>query len=631
MIPRLGIVGTACFAMACAEAASTPLQSTPASDGGIDATSDAVATSPEASIAVDAGSQDSFTEAPTLCSNDLRSVLDGEGNLVAECAPDQGCAKGECVPACEAAELGRGSFGCEFLVPTPVVKASWADGAGVHFGGVKPPCFAVVVTNNWETSAALTVERGADSFDVTSFGRLAQASGSPDSWPPVPATGLPPGEVAVLFLSHHPQSQALIGGESYRCPIEPAVHDLNVVVPAASTRQAWRVRSSAPITLFDLASFGAQGLRLTGASLVYPISTFSTNVVAVGPPEGAAVGGTTWPRWAQLVAREDGTQVQLLASTDFPAAASADPALSLPAIPKNTVGTVTLDAGEYLQWHGIGEAAGTVIQSNKPVSWVGGHAALSLGSATSVAYTPDSDHEHSPPLSALASEYVAAPYTSRRLDGEQESVAYRIVGAVDGTQLSFDPPLAFAPSKIDAREVADFEATGAFVVESQDGAHPFHLAQLMPSCDVAGGSNGPTCAQATTTTLACLGDPEHLNVVPPRQFLTHYAFYSDSGYHTTELVFIRSKTATGFIDVELDCLGNVTGWKPVGSSGEHEVASLFLTEGGQSVGACGDGPHRATSNGPFSVAVWGLACHVSYAYQAGGNLAALNDIVVPVQ
>src|SRR5689334_18525804 len=53
------------------------------------------------------------------CSSDLHDVLDGSGQVVVTCPPDQGCAAGACVPACAAAAASQGSVGCDFVIATP--------------------------------------------------------------------------------------------------------------------------------------------------------------------------------------------------------------------------------------------------------------------------------------------------------------------------------------------------------------------------------------------------------------------------------------------------------------------------------------------------------------------------------
>lgn len=90
----------------------------------------------------------------------------------------------------------------------------------------------------------------------------------------------------------------------------------------------------------------------------------------------------------------------------------------------------------------------------------------------------------------------------------------------------------------------------------------------------------------------------------------------------------RKKTATGFKDVKVDCLGDVMYWQPVGSSGDCEYATAYLLDNGKPQHGCTNGPHQAESDGPFGLVVWGLAKYASYAYPAGGNVARLNDVEV---
>ena len=92
------------------------------------------------------------------CSGDLRNVIDENGVVLQTCPPDQGCAGGVCVPACDAAAASKGSVGCDYVVPTPS-----------FYAGIKPPCFAVFVANNWPKDVKLTVypDAGHDSWTPT--------------------------------------------------------------------------------------------------------------------------------------------------------------------------------------------------------------------------------------------------------------------------------------------------------------------------------------------------------------------------------------------------------------------------------------------------------------------------------
>jgi hypothetical protein len=201
-----------------------------------------------------------------------------------------------------------------------------------------------------------------------------------------------------------------------------------------------------------------------------------------------------------------------------------------------------------------------------------------------------------------------------------ESLGYRIVGAVDGTTLTYDPPIAGAPATLSRGQVVDFEAAQPFKVAAQDAQHPFFVAQTMSGCNVQGGSRAPG---------GCLGDEEYVNVMPPAQYLSKYVFFTDPTYPTTNLVITRTKTSSGFKDVTVDCLGPVTGWKPVDAAGTYEIADVDLVRGGQGNKGCQNGPHVAASDGPFGMTVWGLDNYSSYAYPAGGNEATINQVVVP--
>jgi hypothetical protein len=117
--------------------------------------------------------------------------------------------------------------------------------------------------------------------------------------------------------------------------------------------------------------------------------------------------------------------------------------------------------------------------------------------------------------------------------------------------------------------------------------------------------------------------------LPPAQYLSSYVFFTDPSYTTTNLVFLRTKTPTGFKDVTLDCAGKLTGWTPVGTSGTYEITNIDLVRAMTPNAMCDNGPHSASSPGPFGLVVWGTAEAASYAYPAGGNVATINTVVVP--
>lgn len=532
----------------------------------------------------------------TSCSSDLHSVLDDNGNIVATCPDDQGCAAGACVPACQAAAASQGSVGCDFVVATPSFYAN-----------ITPPCFAVFLANNWPKDAAVTISYGGTTYDATTFGRVPDGTPSAANWPAIPATGIASSNLGVLFLSQDPTS---VNGSPLTCPITPAISQTNgTAVYAGQTStglgQAWHITTSYPVSAYDILPYGGASSYLPSAELLLPTSAWGTNYVTAGPQKSSG------PGWGQVTASMDATTVTITPSVALPGGTN------VAAAPANTPTTYTLNAGQYVQWQDSGDMAGSVISSNNPVSFTGGTGYLCLSGATSSGGGCDSNHQMIPPVSALGSEYVAMPYTTRRLDLQEESIKYRFVGTTAGTTLTYDPPVPAAPASIGVGQVVEFEATGPFKVTSQDVMHPFYVGQYMTGCFTTSGSRPGASG-------GCLGDEEYVNLLPPAQWLSSYVFFTDPTYTTTTLTVTRKAP---FQDVMIDCIGTVTGWTNVSGGTEYQVAHVDLQRDAP-IGSCTNGRHTATSAGAFNIMVWGLSNAASYAYPAGGNVGKINPVVV---
>jgi hypothetical protein len=555
------------------------------------------------------------------CSRDLQSVLNEAGQVVTMCPPDQGCAGGKCVPACEAAAAAKGAMGCDFVLATPS-----------FYPYDTPPCFAVYVANNWGKAVTIAVSRNGSTYDPTTFG-LVPVSGEPESsWGAIPATGVPEGNVGILFLEQDPTTMNL--GTPLTCPIPPAVSQTDGTAiytgTAAATGlgQAWHIVTDVPVTAYDILPYGGAKSYLPAAELMIPTTAWTTNYYGIVPYGG---DGLSQAQWGQLVASQDGTVVKVVPKVALPGGTG------VAAAPADAVTTYTLDAGQYIQWQDSGEMSSTIISSNLPIGFVGGLGLECYESTTSPGGGGcDSAHQQIPPISALGNDYVAPPFATRMASLAPESIPYRIVGVVDGTVLTYDPsgiapaPTDYygaAPATLSAGQVADFETTLAFRVSSQDPAHPFYVGQIMPGCEVTGGSR-PGCGDPGPLGC-CLGDEEFVNILPPAQFLQKYVFFTDLTYATTNLVFTRVKTASGFEDVKLDCAGTLTGWVPVGTEGLYEITNIDLVRAALPNGSCNNGPHTASSSGPFGLMVWGEDSFSSYAYPAGGNVTSINTVVVP--
>lgn len=555
------------------------------------------------------------------CSADLQSVVDESGNVVTTCPSDQGCSAGQCVPACTAAADSHGSVGCEYVVATPDFMTQ-----------LKPPCFAVFVANNWTKPARLTVTRGGATLDVTTFGRIPEAGKAESAWSTIPASGIPAGQVAVLFMSSDPK--AANGPVSMKCPVPTAVN-AGTAVAGSGRGAAFKIVSDAPVSAYDIHPYGGQTSQLPSAELLLPTTAWGKNYVAVLPKFGDyrdQNNVANGPQWAQIVGAVDGTTVTVLSPVALPAGANA------PAVPANTPTQITLNAGEFVQWQPRWtmfasepmEMSGAILQSDHPIAFVGGNGYLCLKSSTNVPHYGgcDSGHQMIPPVAALGSEYAVAPYATRRKDLQPEAVPYRIVGTTADTKLTYEPAVPGAPTTLGVGQMVDFEATVGFVVKSQDAQHPFYVGQMMTGAKVQSGSR-PGVGPSTPAQYQDLGDEEFVNVLAPAQFLSKYIFFTDPTYATTNLVIVRKKVDGAFADVNVDCVGDVAGWQPLGTGGTYEMTNVDLLRSGTAVGSCTNGRHSATSKGPFGITVWGVDSYASYAYPAGGNVATINTVVVP--
>ena len=282
-----------------------------------------------------------------------------------------------------------------------------------------------------------------------------------------------------------------------------------------------------------------------------------------------------------------------------------------------------------LQWSQLGnqfDPTSAILESDKPIGLWTGNKYMYVSSATSQGPGGgEAAHQQIAPVKAMGNEYVGAGLVTRLMSMQPESVPYKMVGAVDGIVLEWDPaPPANAPMTLDAGQVAEFETSTTFTVRSQDADYPFLFSQYMPG-------TWPGTLLGCTTGFSCgLGDEEWVSLLSPKQFQNRYIFFTDPTYGTTSLVIIRAQGEDGFADVNIECLGAVTGWMPVGNEGLYEYAHVNLEFGGVPVANCGTSRHLAESEGPFGVVVWGTDWYASYGYPAGSDISKINEVVLPV-
>ena len=547
------------------------------------------------------------------CAADLHTIL-CNGEVLGTCGADQGCAGGTCIPACDAANANKSSVGCDYYTVNPDV--TFSQGA----------CFAAFVANTWTTPAQLTVERDGQVLDVSAFARIPSGSGAAITYNPLPGGQVPPGEVAILFLAQFNPGALYTPA----CPagVTTAVTAEDAALHGTGIAKSFHITSSVPVVAYDIFPYGGGPSAITSATLLLPTSAWDTNYIAIDPFRPQLVD-PNFQQYIQVVAAEDNTAVTISPTAAIVGGTGVSPTgADVPA-------TYTINRGQVLQFRQDASLTGSPLQATKPVGLLGGNGCMVIPDSGISAC--DAGHQMIPPVRALGTEYIGVHHRNR-FPGVEEAPPWRIVGAVDGTQLTYEPaPPPGAPTTIGVGQVAEFITSAPFIVRSQDADHPFYVSGHMTGCtDVSVDLFGD-----------CRGDPETVNVIPTEQYLDQYVFFTDPTYPETSLVVIRNAAADGFHDVTLGCLAApITGWQPIGSSGQYEYAYLDLVTGNfQPMNGCDNGRHEALSDAPFAITVWGWGSgatggdpsllqfpysqYVSYAYPAGASVQSLSQVVVP--
>jgi hypothetical protein len=555
------------------------------------------------------------------CSADLHSVVDCNGNTVTVCPASEGCAGAACVPACQSAASNKTATGCDFYSVTPDVIVP-APGA----------CFAAFLANTWTTPVTLTVEYGSQTLDPTTFTYIPSGTGQATTYAPLTNGQIPPGAVAIVFLDDDPMP-APGEGLNFACPAGvTAAMTTDSAVHGTGLGTAFHIGTSAPVAAYDIFPYGGGQSAVTSATLLLPTAAWSTNYIAVDAFAGGPTSLSMGEPFIEIVAMTANTTV-----TINPTAAIAG-GTGVADAAQGVSQSYTLNAGQVLQFTQNDELQGSVIQATSPVGVWGGITCLNIDLMTCCC---DSAHQQIPPIQTFGHEYVAVRYRNR-FTGTEEFPPWRIVGAVNGTTLTYDPPLADAgaPTTVGSGQTLQFDTNGPFVVSSQDALHPFYMSAHMTGADTV----NPTETDGR-------GDPEFVNIIPPAEYVESYVFFTDPTYSETDLVVVRVSGPTGFQEVTLDCLGTLTGWAPVGTSGKYEYTRVDLVTGDfMPIGNCNNGRHEMTSSTPFGLTVWGWGSaatggpanstdagvdggfntqYVSYAYPAGASLQQINSVVVP--
>ncbi len=532
------------------------------------------------------------------CEGTKRMVCGEDGEtweLVEDCADsDASCENGRCVDLCDEAVMTNSYIGCEYW---PVVLANSVSST-FHND------FAVVVSNpNEGTSADVRV------YDVG--GSVVQSE---------TVSG---GELKVIYLPWNAM---------------PATSN-----NAPTTQKgaiAYRMESSVPVTAYQFnplrSKIGGDYSHTNDASLLLPTHVFGTEsqYVAMALPhmhlhvdqEECIFGecimyrdfiDADQPTILAVVGTEDNTQVRLR----LRGATAAGGGLAAQSPGAET--TVILNKHEVLQLasrpHGASteeyretvhepdfmtkitrfqtfteyresDLTGSIIDSDKPVAV---YAGAECRFVPFNEWACDHLEQQLFPFQNWGSAFVGTIAEPPPEGDPSVGDLWRIVAAVDGTQVTFQPAVHGSVT-LGAGDWIEFQTHQHFHVSSQGPDHPIMLSQFFVGQNAHGGS---------------MGDPTMILSVPTEQYRKDYAFITTETIARNYINAVRPTGAT----VNLDGQELPAGcWTSIPGTG-FEVCRHELDGGTYSV----------TASEPIGLTVYGLDSYVSYGYPAGLDLRSI--------
>jgi hypothetical protein len=503
--------------------------------------------------------------------------------------PDDGMLVVQDPKDCAEAAANKSYIGCDYW-PTVTANAVWSV-----FD------FAVVVSNPGTDPATVTVT-GPNSVNQM--------------------VTVMPGTVQKIALPWVPE---LKGADSNECG-----SSMPLSASVSKTGGAYHLVSSVPVLVYQFnalqykAGSGGKWATCPGTTTVckppagnnQPIGCFSySNDASLLLPSTAMTGNyrvvTTHGvssllpgiapglrAYFTITATQNGTTVKVKASANSDIAAGNGVA----AIARNTSRDFTLNAGDVLELVGgdrtADDLSGSLVQADKPVQVIGG--VPCIANPTSAC---DHVEETVLPAETWGQRYAVTMPTGPK--GTRAAATVRFVGNVDGTTLSFDPPVAGAPATLNAGQVVEVDNVSADFVVTGDKA--FSVSTLQKSASVV----DPGTAMPK-------GDPSLSSATAIEQYRLKYVFLAPDDYDVSFADVVAPNGATMMLD---GAAVTATGTQ-IGGTG-YKVFRIQL-------GATNGGVHTLVSDLPVGVQVIGYGSFTSYQYPAGLNLLTIAPPPPPI-
>lgn len=510
------------------------------------------------------------------CSDGVATACNENGDEITfECDAFQGmeCRPEGCIGACAPGEIGRNYIGCEYW---PTVTHN--NVSSEYFA------FAVAVTNTAELPADVVVHRGDTEVHTRT---------------------LPPGDTAVIEL---PWVQELKGPESL-----PGGTISSAKESARVADGAYRLRSNQPVVVYQFSPMeyvnhdaGAEChggeppttcyAYTNDASLLLPTNALTGNYVVTGPRAHVLEGYFENGDFIAITAARDNTEVWITPSVDV------YPGVGVDALPEGEERRLVLQAGEVVELVGVTRTAqrtlsGTLLRTtdNAPIQVLSGITAGFYPSRE----TCCGDHleESVLPIEALGDRYIVAAPTPASAPLEH---TVRVHGVFDDTTITV---VGHGDYDLDAGEVLDLgTVVGDLLIE---GDHAFAVTDYMHGEGDIGS-----------------GDPSQSVTTPIAQYRDDYVFYTPGTYDRSYVAIVAENGATVVLDgVEVPA----TSFEALPGS-DHSVARVELCDASGAIPCAGNEVHRAESDRPFGIVIYGVGAYTSYLYPGG---LALEPITVP--
>ncbi len=243
------------------------------------------------------------------------------------------------------------------------------------------------------------------------------------------------------------------------------------------------------------------------------------------------------------------------------------------------------------------DLTGTEIQATGPVMVLGGHECDFIPANR---WACDHVEETLFPLETWGEDFIVS--ATQPLRGEPNVI--RIISGVNANQISFDPPAAHAPVTLNRGEMVEFEASQDFRVTGSAGA--ILVAQFLVGQDYAGINTSGAMGQ---------GDPAMSFAIPTMQFRSDYTFLAPDTFESNFVNVTAPVGAAVTIASNGGSPTQVTGWRPVGSTG-MQTARVSIP----------GGTHTMNCSQPFGIVVYGFGSYTSYMYPGGLDLQMINPL-----